>query len=252
MWPPARAQLPAAPESAAPTTEPQPLEPSRTPATRSPVAGLAAEAGAERVPAAANADSGPATAGPDPAPGGGATPGPVPGAAVDSAPPPLPVAAPDAPVAAHPAQRTQPAWHEARLAPAIDTPAFAAALGTHLTLFVREGVQQARLHLNPAEMGPIAVQISLQGNAAHVELVAEHAATRQVLEQAMPVLAGALRDHGLTLAGGGVFDQPRRPPEEAAPQRGPARQDRGPQADDTTAAMAGPARRLLGALDVYA
>ena len=88
----------------------------------------------------------------------------------------------------------------------LHSPAFPPALGAQLTLLVKEGVTEARLHLNPAEMGPIAVQIQIEGHHARVEMVAEHASTRQALEQSMPSLASALRDSGLTLTGGGVFE----------------------------------------------
>jgi len=86
---------------------------------------------------------------------------------------------------------------------------FAPQLAAHITTWVRDGVQEARLELNPAEMGPLTVQIQLDGHAARVHLAAEHAQTRAALEQAMPQLAGSLRENGLTLSGGGVFEQPR-------------------------------------------
>jgi flagellar hook-length control protein FliK len=165
------------------------------------------------------------------------------------APAATPAATPAPPPGTEPAR---PGWHESRLAAAVDTAQFAPELGARLSVLVRDGVQQARLHLNPAEMGPIAVQISLDGTAARVEMVAEHALTRQLLEQAMPVLASALREGGLTLAGGGVFEQPRRPSEGAERERGHAPQGLDAQAGEAPAAMAMPARRLLGALDVYA
>jgi flagellar hook-length control protein FliK len=96
---------------------------------------------------------------------------------------------------------------EARLTAPPGHADFAPQLGAQISLFVREGVQQARLHLNPAELGPITVQIRLDGAGAQVLLAADHALTRQALEQAMPALAGSLREGGLTLTGGGVFDR---------------------------------------------
>lgn len=100
---------------------------------------------------------------------------------------------------------------EGRLQPSPGGADFAPALGAQLNVFLREGVQHARLHLNPAELGPLTVQIQLDGAAAQVRLAAEHPLTRQALEQAMPTLAGALRESGLTLTGGGVFEQPANP-----------------------------------------
>jgi flagellar hook-length control protein FliK len=103
------------------------------------------------------------------------------------------------------------AMAEARLAAAPGSADFGHQLGAQLTTFVREGVEHARLHLNPAELGPVTVRIRIDGDAAHVHLGVEHALTRQALEQSMPLLAGNLREAGLTLTGGGVFEQPRQP-----------------------------------------
>ena len=95
----------------------------------------------------------------------------------------------------------------------LQNPAFAPALGSLLTVWARDGVSQARLHLNPAELGPVQVEIRVEGNAAQLVLTAQHPETRQALEQAMPVLASSLREAGLVLSGGGVFDQSQQSPQ---------------------------------------
>lgn len=95
---------------------------------------------------------------------------------------------------------------QAHLDAAPGSPTFAQQLGAQLTTFVLDGVQHARLHLNPAEMGPVSVQIQLDGQTAVVHLGAEQAQTRQALEQALPQLASQLSEAGLTLTGGGVFE----------------------------------------------
>ena len=104
---------------------------------------------------------------------------------------------------------------DGRIAASPGTAEFAPQLAAQITTFVRDGLQHARLELSPAEMGPLTVQIQLEGNAARVHLAAENAQTRQALEQAMPQLAGSLRESGLTLSGGGVFEQPRQPQPQA-------------------------------------
>ena len=138
---------------------------------------------------------------------------------------------------------------------------FAPALGAQLSLMVRDGVAEAMLHIHPAEMGPIAVQIQIEGQNARVEMVAEQAVTRQVLEQSMPSLASALRDSGLTLTGGGVFEQSTRqgqPGDTPTPQRGPRPGDAGSAEVGTSAdlsAGAHTAGRLAwprGVVDLYA
>lgn len=148
-----------------------------------------------------------------------------------------------------------------RLAPPLHSPAFAPALGAQLSLMVRDGLSEARLHLNPAEMGPVSVRISIEGASARVDLVADQAPTRQVLEQAMPVLAGALRESGLTLTGGGVFEQPRdarQPGPDGGAHPGAAADgdaDADPSLGGGVALPGDPLRgasRLRGVVDLYA
>jgi flagellar hook-length control protein FliK len=91
----------------------------------------------------------------------------------------------------------------------LDSPEFLPALGKRLALLARDGVQQAELQIHPAEMGPIHVQIALDGARVTVDFAAEVAPTRARLEAGLPELASALRDSGLTLAGGGVHEQRR-------------------------------------------
>lgn len=94
--------------------------------------------------------------------------------------------------------------------PDLHSPAFAPALGARVAVLVREGVREARVQVNPTGLGPVDIRIEVDRHlAARVELVAEQAPTRAALEQALPALAAALRDSGLTLAGGGVFDPAR-------------------------------------------
>ncbi len=90
---------------------------------------------------------------------------------------------------------------------ALDDVGFAGALGARLAMLAKDGVQKAELHLNPADMGPVAVQITVDGQQAQVTFHAAQADTRGVLEQGLPDLAAALAANGLTLSGGGVFQQ---------------------------------------------
>lgn len=93
---------------------------------------------------------------------------------------------------------------EAQLSAALGSPEFAPALGVQLSILAKEGVQEARLHLNPADMGPIAVQIAVDGQHARVHFQADLAATRDALQASLPDLASAMREAGLMLAGGDV------------------------------------------------
>lgn len=88
-------------------------------------------------------------------------------------------------------------------------PEFSQTLGVQVTVLAKDGIQQAELHLNPAEMGPISVQIAIDGTQAQVNFGADSAATRQIIESGLPELAASLREAGFTLSGGGVHSQAR-------------------------------------------
>jgi len=137
------------------------------------------------------------------------------------------------------------------------TPEFLPRLGGALAMLARDGVQEARVQLNPQELGPISVQITVDGTAAQVHLAVDSAVTRERLEQAMPNLAAALRENGLTLTGGGVFQQPRQAARDGTGDdqgntgRGSGRES---GAADAAQAVQSPPQRLrrVGALDLYA
>ena len=149
----------------------------------------------------------------------------------------------------------------ASLATPATSPEFRAAFGAQVSYFARSGVQQAELHLNPAEMGPVSIQIVLDGQQAQVNFGADSALTRQIIESGMPELASALRDAGLTLTGGGVSQHAggqRQDQGSSGPQAGAASGGRaGNSSDEAMGAPLAQARRsavrsALGGVDLYA
>jgi flagellar hook-length control protein FliK len=138
---------------------------------------------------------------------------------------------------------------------AIDEPGFGAALGSQVSLWVRDGVQEARLQLHPAELGPVTVQIALDGQAAHVDFTAAVAATRDSIEQSLPALAAALRESGFTLAGGGVSSHAGQGGGDERRQRAGAGHGNRSRADDGAddgPLLSAPRRWTRSLLDVYA
>lgn len=139
---------------------------------------------------------------------------------------------------------------------------FAPEMAARLSLAAADGVQQAQLHLNPAEMGPVQVQIVLDGQQAQISFVAEQADTRAVLEKSLPELAGALREQGLTLSGGGVFSQQQAPQDPNAqadaqggrsgPRWSSARVGDPAIEDPAALRVQAPATRSRGVLDLFA
>ena len=122
------------------------------------------------------------------------------------------------------------------------------------SLLARDGIQHAELHLNPADMGPVSVRIAMDGNQAQVDFGADVAATRQAIEAGLPELAGALRDAGFTLTGGGVSQHSRGRDGGDASAAPRSRRAGGGPADEAPGGIHRAVRTtmLLGGLDLYA
>jgi flagellar hook-length control protein FliK len=142
---------------------------------------------------------------------------------------------------------------QAQVPTPLTDPGFRQALGYQVSLLARDGIGQAELHLNPIDMGPVSVQITMTGDQARVDFGADLAQTRQLLEAGWAELASSLKDAGFTLSGGGVSDHAR---ERQAPQGQGAAQSFGgrPGRDSGEASAVAPvvARRVNGGVDVYA
>jgi len=100
---------------------------------------------------------------------------------------------------------------ELPLATRIDVPVKDAAwgeqLGQRLQLIANNQLQTAEIRLTPAELGPLRVQIAIDDGAANVTFQAQHAVTRDAIEQALPRLREMLAENGLTLSQANVGDQ---------------------------------------------
>ncbi len=130
---------------------------------------------------------------------------------------------------------------------------FAPELGARVSLLAAGGVQQAELQLNPADMGPVSVQIVVDGAQAQVSFHAAQAETRHALQQSLPELAAALQGQGLTLSGGGVFQQTSQHAGSRSTDGDASRgTGLGTEGSTETTATAMPARRTVGLLDTFA
>jgi hypothetical protein len=136
------------------------------------------------------------------------------------------------------------------LAVPVAAPQFREAFALQVSMLARDGVQHAVMQLNPAEMGPISIQISLDGQQAQIHFGCDSAQTRQLVEAGLPALAAALRESGLTLSGGGVSQhapEPRQGSNDAA--AGP-RHAATPEPEPTPVLRS--IRLVSGRLDTYA
>ena len=136
----------------------------------------------------------------------------------------------------------------------IESPDFGAAFGVQVSVLAKDGVQQAELHLNPAETGPVSIQIALDGSEARIDFGADLAATRAAIERSLPELAAALRDAGLTLTGGGVSQHAGGRGSSGGEDGSPStRATLHPSAADRAApVLPAPRRVAAGGVDLYA
>ena len=165
-------------------------------------------------------------------------------------------------------QVAAPRHEQASIPVPLDAPDFSQKLADQVSLWVgqvkQDGPMTAELHLNPAEMGPINVKISLDGTAAQVDFAAAAQETRQAIEASLSALASSLNDVGLSLSGGGVSSQtPQQtlaqggnPGQDGRGGRSPDGRTRGEDADVAETAglrqVSVPKASRLGGLDLYA
>ena len=105
------------------------------------------------------------------------------------APAPQAAASAPAPAAVH---------HAALSSRPLDTP-FAGDVAAEVRVMVDAGSQRAELHLNPPDLGPIRIELSLSAQTADIRFAAAHSMTREGLAQAIPELRQMLASQGLSL-----------------------------------------------------
>ncbi len=136
------------------------------------------------------------------------------------------VAAPDMPMTERPAETTAilSTGVSAKLNPSesinqttsmprlsIDAPVQQAKWGDNLAgrvaWMVMNNQQSAQISLNPAELGPIEVKISLHQDKASVNFYAHNNTVRDAIEEAFPRLRDMFSDNGINLSQSSVSDQ---------------------------------------------
>lgn len=147
-----------------------------------------------------------------------------------------------------------------RIPTPMDDPGFPTVLGLKISRWAQDGIDRAWLEVHPADMGPVAIQIAVDGQQARLDFGAESSAARQLIEASLPELASALQAAGMTLSGGGIFEQlSHQGRQDSSEPQGPAQPTRerpaGVDAMAGTSATAPTLRRpraSLGLLDTYA
>ncbi len=169
--------------------------------------------------------------------------------------------------AAHPAQATVPAspstsaahstlLHRSDVSTSIGDALFPGRFAAEVALLGSAGIERAEIRLQPRELGPVRVELSMSGESTRIAFSAVQPETRQAIEQSLPILKEMLAERGLTLGETSVSDghagrghaDPEATPSHATTSDGPAAA--GAERPFASDARHTPIRRTL--LDIYA
>ena len=87
------------------------------------------------------------------------------------------------------------------LAPRVGTSAWDQAVGQKVIWMVAGGKQTAELTLNPPDLGPMQVVLSISNEQANATFISAQPDVREALESAMPKLREMMNDAGIQLSG---------------------------------------------------
>lgn len=157
-----------------------------------------------------------------------------------------------------PMQIAEPAKLATSLEASVGTRDWNNALGQQVVWMAGKDLQVAELHLNPPDLGPLHVTLSISNDQASALFVSHHAAVRDAVEAALPRLREIFADNSITLGQatvsadttpqqqaqfGGEFGGGRRAPDESAGAAAPG---------TTFSAMPRAARIREGLVDTFA
>ncbi len=80
----------------------------------------------------------------------------------------------------------------------VGAPGWDQELGTRVNWLVKQNISVAEIRLNPPELGPIAIKIAVDGGDTQIHFVAQHAQSRELLEQASFRLRESLMESGFS------------------------------------------------------
>ena len=104
-------------------------------------------------------------------------------------------------------------------------PSWSDAFGQRIALLAQQGTQTATLQMNPSDLGPIHVRISLNEQSAKVEFNTLQQTTSDLITAAMPRLAAAMEQQGMRLDDSRVSLMSQRPDSFASQSGFSPRQD---------------------------
>ncbi|WP_110687273.1 flagellar hook-length control protein FliK [Salinicola aestuarinus] len=100
---------------------------------------------------------------------------------------------------------------------AVNSPQWPGAFGQQVLQLHQRGENRMELHLNPRDLGPVSVTLTVNDQQAQMQAVSAHAHVRAAVEAAIPQLREALAQSGIALGEATVGDQGQ--PREQSEQR---------------------------------
>lgn len=82
---------------------------------------------------------------------------------------------------------------------ALESPAFPGEFAGTIESLALQGIEHAELVVNPPELGPIRISMSMDADTLSIAFASEHVETRQAIERSLPALQAALKEHGIEL-----------------------------------------------------
>lgn len=137
----------------------------------------------------------------------------------------------------------------------LHSPRFADGFSQQVVVLTHHGIQQAQMTLNPPDLGPVDVRITVNQDQATVHIAAASVAAREVIQDALPKLRDLMDQSGVRLNDAGVFAQlPQREQPSAYAHRQTWMLDApgGRRREETEIAQPVTRSRRIGLIDAYA
>ncbi|SFB22348.1 flagellar hook-length control protein FliK [Collimonas sp. OK607] len=97
------------------------------------------------------------------------------------------------------------------LSPVVGSDGWGTALGKQVIWMGNTNNQSAELHLNPPDLGPLKVTLTINDNQAQAMFVSAHQSVRAALEAALPQLRNSLAESGINLGNTSVSADAQQP-----------------------------------------
>lgn len=140
----------------------------------------------------------------------------------------------------------------------VRSPQFVNEAAQTMHLAINNKVQQAEIRMTPENMGPIQLQIKMNGTDVSLTIAVQQPDTKQAIELSLPKLREMLADSGMNLGQTNLsqdmsgWQQANRDPQEQARQSGRGWQANHSEGELTPIAMTRPTARSDRMLDLYA